>query len=56
MTTLYCAVCRSRFEPDDTHGWVTVERRTVDDRNEVEEFALCEEHRMEITDEWGEPA
>lgn len=55
MRYLYCAICRDRVAPDDTHGWVTIERRTTTDRNREDTFVLCEDHRIEITDEWSDP-
>jgi len=27
MTTLYCAICGNRFEPDDDHMWIDAERK-----------------------------
>lgn len=56
MTTLYCAICRSRFEPDDDHYWITAEYRTIDDRNETEEYALCMDCVFDELDDWEEPA
>jgi hypothetical protein len=55
MSTLYCSKCRDGFEPDDDHGWVTVEFNIVDDANRIDEYALCEDCWYEIKEKWGEP-
>ena len=56
MTTLYCAVCRTRFEPDDDHTWVTMEHKRIDEQNTVDEYALCTDCWLDVIGEWGEPA
>ena len=55
MTTLYCAECRSRFEPDDRHVWIQGETRSVNDRNRLEDFAMCPDCWADLTEDWGEP-
>lgn len=56
MTTLYCALCGGRFEPDDDHVWVEAEHKRIDDRNDLDEYALHPECWNRLTDGWGEPA
>lgn len=56
MTTLYCAICRERFEPDTDHVWVDAELRRVDDRNGTDEYALHPECWQSLTDGWMKPA
>lgn len=56
MTTLYCAICRSRFEPDDDHYRVEMEYRSVDAQREHEDKVLCMDCARDVLSEWGEPA
>ena len=55
MTTLYCADCGKRFEPDDDHVWVNAELRRIDDRNSTDEYALHPECWERLTDRWTKP-
>lgn len=56
MTTLYCADCGERFEPDDNHVWLTAEHKRIDDRNETGEFAFHPECWRKLTTDWTDPA
>lgn len=56
MTTLYCAECRSRFEPDDDHVWLEAEIRRINDRNDRDDYALCPECWRDLTEKWVDPA
>jgi hypothetical protein len=56
MSTLYCAICRARFEPDDDHYRVEVEHRTVDDPNTTDEYVFCMDCGLDEFPQWGEPA
>jgi hypothetical protein len=59
VTYLYCAEpeCRARFEPDDDHYRVEIERRTTTDGVRGPEFfVLCPDCYFGLTDNWGEPA
>ena len=56
MTTLYCAICRSRFEPDDDHYRIDAEFRSIDHRNETDEYVLCMGCAHDELDDWEEPA
>ena len=56
MTTLYCAICGGRFEPDTDHVWVDAEHRRIEDRNDTEEYALHPECWRRLTGGWSEPA
>lgn len=55
MTTLYCAICRGRFEPDDDHVTVESELRRIDDRNEITGYVLHPGCWARLTEGWGEP-
>lgn len=55
MTTLYCAVCGGRFEPDDDHVWLPAEIRRINDRDDQEEYALHPDCWRELTEEWNDP-
>lgn len=55
MTTLYCAECEQRFEPDDDHEKLEVEHKRMQSRNETEEFVLCPECWREISEDWIQP-
>jgi hypothetical protein len=54
MTTLYCADCGRRLEPDDDHVWIDAEVKQIDDRNDREEFAFCMD--CWIDKDWNDPA
>jgi len=56
MTTLYCAICGNRFEPDDDHVKVDAELRRVDDRNEEEGFVFHPDCWAHLSEGWVEPA
>ena len=56
MTTIYCAICARRFEPDQDHVKVEAEHRRIDDRNETEAFAFHPECYRRLTGGWMEPA
>jgi hypothetical protein len=55
MTTLYCAICRGRFEPDQDHVKVDAELLRIDDRNEEELYVFHPTCWNSLTDGWGEP-
>lgn len=55
MTTLYCAICEQRFEPDDDHVRVEAEHVRMDDRNEVEDFVFDPECWQRLSEGWMEP-
>jgi hypothetical protein len=56
VTTLYCAVCRGRFEPDQDHVKVEADHRRIDDRNTTETFAFHPQCWRHVSGSWGEPA
>ena len=56
MTTLYCAICGNRFEPDQDHVWVDAELRRINDRNNTDEYALHPDCWDRLTDGWMDPA
>lgn len=56
MTTLYCAICEGRFDPDDDHVRVEGEHRRINDRNEIDEYAFHPICWMNLTDGWADPA
>ena len=56
MATLYCARCPATFEPDDDHAWIDLEAKYINDRNEKDEYALCMDCFLEVSDEWRSPA
>lgn len=59
MTTLYCAVCGGRFEPDDVHMWIDAERKA--DRDSIP-FTLTDAYAFHVdcwdrlTAGWMDPA
>jgi len=55
MTTLYCAICDRRFEPDVDHVWIEAEKKQIDDRNSVDDFALHPECWRSISGGWSDP-
>jgi hypothetical protein len=55
MTTLYCAKCGNRFEPDDDHVRIDAEHRRIDDRNEHDEYVMHPDCWHELTAEWTDP-
>jgi len=54
MTTLYCADCGQRFEPDDDHVWIDAEVKRINDRNDREEYAFCMDCWLDK--DWNDPA
>jgi len=56
MTTLYCATCGRRFEPDDDHVKIDAEHVRIDDRNEHDEYVLHPECYRRLTEGWMERA
>lgn len=55
MTTLYCAICGQRFEPDDDHVWISAEWKYMQDRNELDEFAFHQMCWDRLSEGWMEP-
>jgi len=55
MTTLYCAVCENRFEPDDDHVRIDAEHVRINDRNETEEFVFHPECWRNLSGGWIDP-
>lgn len=57
MTTLYCAICGERFEPDDRHVQVEGEFRPPESsRPRVDEFVFHPDCWMNLTGGWMDPA
>ena len=56
MTTLYCAVCGGRFEPDTDHVQVDAEIVRMDDRNDRDDYVLHPECWRRLTEGWMDPA
>ena len=56
MTTLYCAECGARFEPDDDHIWIEAEHKLMNDRNSVDDYAFHPDCYRQVTAEWSDPA
>jgi len=56
MTTLYCAICERRFEPDEDHIYLKAEHKRIDDRNSMDEYAMHPRCYWNLTDGWMEPA
>ena len=56
MTTLYCAICGGRFEPDDDHVRVNAELRRVNDQNNTDEYTLHPGCWERLTGGWTDPA
>lgn len=55
MTTLSCAGCGGRFDPDDDHVRVEAEMVGTDDRNDQEEYVLHIDCWDELTVDWIDP-
>lgn len=55
MTTLYCALCDGRFEPDTNHIWISAEHKRINDRNETNEFAVHPDCWRQLTADWTGP-
>jgi len=56
VTTIYCAVCRRRFEPDVDHVRVDAEHVRINDRNDEETYAFHPDCWRSLTGEWMDPA
>jgi hypothetical protein len=55
MTTLYCALCEQRFEPDDDHVALDAETKLMNDRNGREDYVLHPSCWDELTEDWVDP-
>lgn len=53
---LHCAVCGRRFEPDDDHVYIEAERKRINDRNDVDEYAFHMQCWDRLTGGWMDPA
>lgn len=56
MTTLYCAECEKRFEPDDDHVDVDAEIVRIDDRNGRDHYVFCPDCWRDLSSDWIDPA
>lgn len=56
MTTIYCAICEHRFEPDQDHVKVTAEHVRINDRNKEEVYAFHPACWRRLSGSWMEPA
>lgn len=56
MTTLYCAICAGRFEPDQDHIKLDAHKIRINDRNEQDTFALHPGCYRRLTEGWIDPA
>lgn len=56
MTTLYCAICGNRFEPDQDHVYLSAELKRIDDRNETDEYAFHPACWDRLSGGWMNPA
>ena len=56
MTTLYCAICGGRFEPDVDHVRVDAETVRIEDRNQTEQFVFHPDCWRRLTEGWMQPA
>lgn len=56
MTTIYCAVCGNRFEPDDDHVRLSVDIVRINDKDDQEEYAFHPECWRRVSEGWMEPA
>jgi len=56
MTTLHCAICGGRFEPDTDHVRVDAELKRIDDINEKDVYALHQHCWRRLTEGWMQPA
>jgi len=56
MTTLHCAVCGNRFEPDDDHVKLDAEHIRIGDRNDHDEYVFHPGCWHRLTDGWMDPA
>jgi len=56
MTTLYCAICGGRFQPDTDHVEIDAERVMMEYPNEKEMFVMHTDCWDRLTGGWMEPA
>lgn len=56
MTTLYCAICEGRFEPDTDHVKIDAEHVRMADRNEGEQFVFHVGCWDRMSRGWVDPA
>lgn len=56
MTTLYCAICGGRMEPDTDHVEIDAERVRMRDRNDVDEYVMHLDCWDRLTKGWMDPA
>ena len=56
MSTLYCAVCGRRFEPDDDHVRLDAEHVRMDDRNDRDDYVFHVRCWQNMTEGWVDPA
>ncbi|WP_247005086.1 hypothetical protein [Halosolutus gelatinilyticus] len=56
MTTLYCAICERRFEPDTDHVEIDAEHVRMDDRNEIDDYVMHTRCWLNLTEGWVDPA
>ncbi len=56
MTTLYCAICENRFEPDDDHVRVEAEHVRMDDRNHIDDYVFHPGCWRRLSGGWIDPA
>lgn len=56
MTTLHCAICGNRFQPDTDHVWIKAEKKRIDDRDELDEYAMHQHCWRRLTEGWMQPA
>ena len=56
MTTLYCAICGNRFEPDTDHVRIEGEHRLMNDKNQLDEFVMHRDCWNRLTEGWMQPA
>ena len=55
MTTLFCAECEGRFEPDDDHVRLDAEHVRMDDRNEQDMHVMHPKCFRELAEDWMKP-
>lgn len=54
-TTLYCARCGDRFEPDDDHVRVESEHQKMNDRNDQDMHVMHPRCWRELVEDWTDP-
>jgi hypothetical protein len=55
MTTLYCAICGDRFEPDDDHVQLEAAHINMDDRTALDEYVFHPECWWRLSEGWMNP-